>query len=62
MASSKEPSTSGSTKVVVTPLVSLVTKPVAFDVTPPTPEGAMDREIAAKLGEGALQDPAGSQL
>ena len=37
--------------LVVVPIVSLVTKPVPFEVNPPTPESAMDREIEAEIAE-----------
>ncbi len=48
--------------LVLVPLVSLVSKPVVFEVTPPTPEGAIDREIAVKLGAEELPRPAESQV
>ncbi len=48
--------------LVVVPLVSLVTKPVEFEVNPPTPEGAIDREIASKLGAAELPHPAESKM
>ena len=37
--------------LVVVPVVSLVTKPVPFDVEPPSREGAIDREYARELAE-----------
>lgn len=40
--------------LVIVPLVSLVTPAVPFDVNPPTPEGAIDREYAREL---AGQEP-----
>lgn len=37
--------------LVIVPLVSLMTKAVPFDVKPPAPEGAIDREYARELRE-----------
>ena len=36
--------------IVIVPLVSLFTKAVPFDVNPPAPESATDREIGQKIG------------
>ncbi len=45
--------------LVVVPLVSLVTPSVPFEVNPPTPEGAIDREFARELhGEPLPESPA----
>ena len=35
--------------LAIVPLVSLVTPAVPFEVNPPTPEGAIDREYAREL-------------
>ena len=37
--------------LVIVPIVSLVTKPVPFEVDPPTPESGTDRELAAEIAE-----------
>ncbi len=43
--------------MAVVPLVSLVTKPVPFEILPPRPDSAMDRElVAAGVAEGGV-DP-----
>ena len=39
--------------LVIVPLVSLVTPAVPFDVKPPSPQGAIDREMAGELAEPA---------
>ena len=48
--------------LVITPLVSLVTKPVDFDILPPSPEGAVDRHFAAQVGTEGLMDSAESKI
>lgn len=48
--------------LVVTPLVSLVTKPVEFDIKPPTKEGAFDRQFAAETEGEPLMDSAESRI
>ena len=41
--------------IVLVPLVSLFTKPVEFDIEPPKPESATDRELSAKIGSNDEQ-------
>lgn len=44
--------------LVVVPLVSLVTKPVPFEVNPPTLQGAIDREFQHELDvEATVEKP-----
>ena len=44
--------------LIVVPLVSLVTKPVPFEVNPPTLQGAIDREFQRELEvEESLEQP-----
>ena len=48
--------------LVVTPLVSLVTKPVDFEIDPPTREGAFDRQFAEKTKGEGMMDSAESRI
>ena len=48
--------------LVVTPLVSLVTKSVEFEIEPPSPQGAFDREFAEKTKDAAMPAPAESKV
>lgn len=44
--------------LIVVPVVSCITKSVPFDVKPPSPKGAIDREIETQMEGENLPDPA----